>query len=87
MKTSTLVVVVAVILAIAVGAWWFTRGKSEPQPAAPGTAATETSVGLGGQMFEQVSANPGEKMPETNPFTGKTVANPYSDSYKNPFGQ
>ena len=87
MKTSTLVVVVAVILAIAVGAWWFTRGKSEPQPAAPGRAAAEAWGGLGGQMFEQVSANPGEKMPETNPFTGKTVANPYSDSYKNPFGQ
>ena len=50
-------------------------------------APTNTPTGgLGGQVYSQVSTNPVQgNIPETNPFTAG--ANPYSDSYKNPFGQ
>ncbi|MBI2644185.1 MAG: hypothetical protein HYW95_01595 [Candidatus Wildermuthbacteria bacterium] len=66
---------------------FFIRSKSEKAPAASPQAPAR---GLGSEIYQQVQ-NPGEKIPETNPFDAKTnpfgeaKTNPFKDTYTNPF--
>lgn len=99
MKKLTPFIVGVAVLAVAAVVWFFVVNKpagnaplsGEALP--PGTGSAEvpvdnTQTGLGGQVFGQVSANPVQgNIPESNPFTADAVANPYSDSYTNPFSQ
>ena len=98
-KTLTVAVVAVVAGLVSVGGFFYLNKSAVNAPslgeATPGAGAnlseapTNTPTGgLGGQVFGQVSANPVQgNIPETNPFTAEAVANPYSDSSKNPFSQ
>lgn len=79
---------VVVILLVVVGAiWWILSHPSTPASIGPGTAGsqTSTSVGLGGQVFDQIQSAGTTELPKTNPFDAQT--NPYKGAYTNPFGQ
>jgi hypothetical protein len=74
----------AVLVIAIVAGWWFMKGRNR-EPVRTEETASSAEAGMGAEVFGQVSQNPAEKMPETNPFVADT--NPYSGAYKNPFGQ
>lgn len=70
-------------------------GKPKPsetkQPGlSPAPQIKEGEEGLGGEIYEKVQ-NPGEKLPQVNPFEAQTnpfqeaKTNPFEGGYKNPF--
>ncbi len=73
-----LVCVVIVVLLIVV----FTSSSTTPTTNTSTVASTTQT--LGGALYEGVSQNPAQNMPETNPLSSKNV-NPFQKAPKNPF--
>lgn len=60
MNTKVIVLLVIVIIAaIALGAWYVMFGKKTVAPA---------TQGIGGDIYNQVAPNAAENLPQTNPF-------------------
>lgn len=78
-----IILILAAVAAIAAVAWFgFIKKPSSGLP----EQAPEAQSGFGGSLYDKVTnENPVAKLPETNPFTTNT--NPFSGTYKNPFGQ
>lgn len=81
------ILIIAVsVLALAAIVWLiFIRKPAVPGEITPEQAANQQTAaeapGLGGQLYNQVQANPGSKMPETV----APVPNPIQGLYTNPF--
>lgn len=69
-------IVLALIIIAGLAVWFIQRQKG---PVAPGAS----EAGLGADIYSQVSQNPAEKLPETNPFKAET--NPFKAVQTNPF--
>ena len=68
------IIVVAIVIALLVIVL-------APQNRTSPTTATQT---LGESLYEEVSKNPVQNMPNTNPLSSDRL-NPFETSYKNPF--
>ena len=80
MNSKKIIYIILALIVIAGLAVWLSQKKS----AVPAfTGAPENEAGLGGDIYNQVSQNPAENLPETNPF--KAEINPFTGAYKNPF--
>ena len=88
---QNLIILIAVVVVLAISAFWYVGMRNAPAPGTPAqpvaapppepaAAATTTPPSLGEKIYEQ-SQNPIEdKVPTTNP-----VVNPIEGAYKNPF--
>ena len=68
------------ILLAAVAFWFWTRESKSPTPLPKNTSTVEESYSVLSDI--KSISNPLEKTPEINPID---KANPFKDSYKNPF--
>lgn len=73
---------VGILVVIIVVAILFILLKSSPTNSTPQTASSTQT--LGGSLYENVSQNPAQNMPNTNPLSGSAI-NPFQKSPKNPF--
>jgi len=85
-KTAIIVIVFVVLIAIAVGAWYFLSNKVEEE--SPVIEETEEALvpdlgNLAPVAEVGVVENPLEDMPQTNPLDD--VPNPFEGGYENPF--
>ena len=79
-------ILAVVVVAVVAAAWlWYAGYVKVPFAGAP-PQAPEAEVGFGGSIYNEVAAsNPAADLPQTNPF--KADVNPFTNAYKNPFGQ
>ncbi len=85
------VVVVAVILVAASGGYYISKEKKAKEGEKEGAKKELQDVGIGVDFnigvdvgdIGKATENPLKNMPSTNPL--EEVANPFRDSYKNPF--
>ncbi|TRZ64172.1 MAG: hypothetical protein D4Q79_02160 [Spirochaetia bacterium] len=79
---SKKIIIGVVIVALLAVAGYFVWKSYFPKPAAPTQEAPQS---LGAQIYENIQNPIENKVPETNPFKAET--NPFTNAYKNPFGQ
>lgn len=91
MNHITLIVIVAVVLLLGVGVWYFMNSAPQPAPvvvtpppaASPqATQVITTSTSLGAQIYGQTQDPLGGKLQDVNPVQ---TTNPIKGLYKNPF--
>lgn len=80
-KQNFIIIAAAVLLLLAVGAWYWATYTSQPiaelevaAPVAP----------LGAELLEKTQNPLKDELPSTNPFK-QAETNPFVDVYKNPF--
>ena len=72
----TLVISVVLIIAAAIGGYYYGSGVGYDKGIEVGQTATTTTV-------EEVVVNPLEDLPSTNPF--EEIVKPFEEAYTNPF--
>jgi len=82
------IIIIAVIVIAIVAIYWLvsnlgTVTMPSGEKVSENAVVSEPSSGMGGQLFDQIQQNPGEKLPDTNPFNKDL--NPYESGYVNPF--
>lgn len=82
------IIIIAVIVIALVAIYWLLGNSGmvtmpSGEKVSEKAVVSEPSSGMGGQLFDQIQQNPGEKLPDTNPFNKDL--NPYSGGYVNPF--
>ena len=84
---KNIIIGVVVLLAVAAAAYYFFVLQKPASRVTP----LEKGQGLGSELYEK-TGNPGEVVPETNPFQNVQTnplggTNPFEGGYKNPFGE
>ena len=85
--SKNILIGVVIVIIIAVGLYYFLVLQKQGTT----VARLEQEQGLGSSLYEK-TGNPGEVVPETNPFQNVQVnplegTNPFEGGYKNPFGE
>ena len=85
--SKNILIGVVIVIIIAAGLYYFLVLQKQ----GPTVAPLEQEQGLGSSLYEK-TGNPGEVVPETNPFQSVQVnplegTNPFEGGYKNPFGE
>ena len=83
---KNIVIGAVVLLVVVAAAYYFFVLQKAPQ-----VTPLEKEQGLGSQLYEK-TGNPGEVVPETNPFQNVQAnplggTNPFEGGYQNPFGE